>query len=80
MAQYFLDFRSAHFFSRDEEGIELPDTEAAHDLALGVLVDAAREAVTEGSTDQHFAIEVRDGSGPVLQVTGIFNSRIFRKQ
>ena len=76
----FFDFRSAETFSADEEGIELLDAEAAHSMALGALVDAAREAVMEGSTDQNFAVEVRNGTGPVLEVTAIFNSRIFRKQ
>ena len=28
-------------------------------MALGALVDAARDAVMEGSTGQHFAVEVR---------------------
>jgi hypothetical protein len=80
MAQYFFDLRSADSFSRDEEGIELPDAEAAHDMALGALVDAARDAVMEGSIDQRFAIEVRNGIGPVLEVGAVFHSKIFRQQ
>jgi hypothetical protein len=80
MAHYFFDLRSAHVFSRDAEGVELLDVEAAHDMALGALVDAAREAVIEGSTEQPFAVEVRNGIGPILEVTAVFNSRIFRKQ
>jgi hypothetical protein len=80
MAQYFFDLRSGGIFSLDEEGMELPDSDAAHDVALDALIDAARDAVVEGSLDQHFAVEVRDGIGPVLEVTAIFNSRIFRKQ
>lgn len=80
MALYFFDFRSAETFSPDDEGVELPDTEAAHGMALGALVDAARDGVMEGSTGQHFAVEVRNGVGPVLEVTAVFNSRIFRTQ
>jgi hypothetical protein len=80
MTHYFFDLRSAHVLSRDAEGIELPDAEAAHDMALGALVDACRDAVIEGSADQHFAVEVRNGTGPILEVTAVFNSRIFRKQ
>ncbi|MBR0842914.1 hypothetical protein JQ607_22155 [Bradyrhizobium liaoningense] len=80
MAQYFFDLRSADFFSRDEEGVELPDAEAAHDMALGALVDAAREAVMEGSIDQRFAVEVRNGTGRVLEVAAVFSSKIFRQQ
>jgi hypothetical protein len=29
-------------------------------MALGALVDAARDAVMEGSIDQRFAVEVRN--------------------
>jgi len=80
MAHYFFDFKSVNAESRDTEGMELPDVEAAHDMALGALVDAARDAVVEGSVDQRFAVEVRNGIGPVLEVTAIFNSKIFRTQ
>jgi hypothetical protein len=80
MAQYFFDLRSGSTFSRDTDGTELPDAEAAHDMALDALVGVAREAVVKGSTGQHFAIEVRNGTGRVLEVTAVFNSRIFRQQ
>jgi hypothetical protein len=80
MAQYFFDLRSAHSFSQDPDGVELPDSEAAHDMALDTLVDAARKAVVEGSADQKFGVEVRNGIGPVLELTAVFNSRIFRTQ
>jgi hypothetical protein len=80
MAHYFFDFRSAGTFSQDTVGIELPHLEAAHEMALGALVDAACDAVIEGSIGQHFAIEVRNGTGPVLEVTAVFNSKIFRTQ
>lgn len=80
MAQYFFDFRSTDIFSPDEEGVELQDAEAAHGMALEALIDAARDAVSEGTLDQRFAVEVRNGIGPVLEVTAVFNSRIFRKQ
>lgn len=68
MSQYFFDLKSSGSFARDEEGIELPDTEAAHDMALGALIDAARDAVMEGSMNQRFVVEVRDGTGPILEV------------
>ena len=80
MAQYFFDLRSDGIFSQDEDGVELLDAEAAHDMALGALVDATRDAVIEGSMGQHFAVEVRNGTGRVLEVTAVFNSKIFRKQ
>ncbi|GKQ55689.1 DUF6894 family protein [Bradyrhizobium sp. Ce-3] len=80
MALYFFDFRARETFSKDTLGVELPDAEAAHDMALGALVDAARDAVVEGSLIQRFAVEVRNGTGPVLEVSAVFSSRIFRKQ
>lgn len=80
MSLYFFDFKSVNAESRDTVGVQLPDAEAAHDMALGALVDAARDAVIEGSLDQHFAVEVRNGIGPVLEVTAVFNSKIHRKQ
>lgn len=80
MALYFFDLRSSGNFSQDEEGAELPDAEAAHDVALDALLSTAREAILEGSVDQRFAVEVRDGTGPVLEVGANFHSKIFRKQ
>jgi hypothetical protein len=70
---------SGYFFARRRR-LELPDAASAHRMALGALSDAARDAVIEGSTDQLFAVEVRDEIGPVLEVTAFFSSRIFRKQ
>jgi len=57
MTLYFFDFTSAGVLSRDEEAIDLPDAEAAHDVALEALVDAARNAVQEGSMNQRYAVE-----------------------
>jgi len=79
VAQYFFDLRSGDTFSKDNFGIELPDAEAAHDMALGALVDAARDAVMEGTIDQRFAVEVRIGTGRILEVGAVFHSRIFRR-
>ena len=80
MAQYFFDLRSDGIFSQDKDGVELLDAEAAHDMALGALVDAARDAVMEGSTGQHFAVEGRHRTGRVLEVTAILIARIIIKQ
>jgi len=80
MSVYFFDLKAAGIVSRDEEGMELPDAEAAHDMALGALVDAARNAVIEGSIDQHYTVEVRNGTGRVLEVAAVFSSKSFRRQ
>jgi hypothetical protein len=80
MTHYFFDFRANGRLSLDEEGVELLDVDAAHDQALGALIDIARDAVMEGKSSQKFSVQVRDGIGPVLEVTGVFGSRILRKQ
>lgn len=80
MATYFFDFRAHGTLSFDEEGIELSDVEAAHDQALRSLTEAARDAVLEGAMGQQFSVQVRDGTGPVLEVTAVFGSMIFRRQ
>ncbi len=80
MANYFFDLKSSDTFSLDEEGIELPDAEAAHDVALDALFSTARDTVLEGCKDQHYAVEVRDETGPVLEIVADFHSSIFRTQ
>ena len=80
MTQFYFDFRAGESICRDEEGAELSDMGAAHDEALGALVDAICDVVTEGQADQRFAIEVRDPLGPVLEITATFGSRILRRQ
>jgi hypothetical protein len=79
MARYFFDLRSAGSASIDEEGQDLPDMEAAHDAAISALSDVIRDIAVEGSKDQ-FAIEVRDEFGPVLRVSAVLKSTLFRKQ
>jgi hypothetical protein len=80
MARYFFDFRAGGASSIDEDGQDLPDTEAAHGMAIGALSDAIRDIAIEGSKDQKFAIEVRDEFGPVLHVSAVLESKIYRKQ
>ena len=69
MSLYYFDLRSADSFSQDPDGTELPDVEAAHEMAVGALADALREAAIEDLLYQRFAVEVRNGIGPVLEVT-----------
>ena len=80
MSLYFFDLRSAGSFSRDDVGMELPDAEAAHDMAFDALVALARDGITEGTMGQRYTIEVRNGIGAVLEVTGVFDSKILRWQ
>jgi hypothetical protein len=78
MARYFFDFKTDDAFANDEDGVELPNVEAAHNEAVDSLGEMF--VVKEGATDQHFIINVRDELGPVLQITAVIGSTIFRKQ
>ena len=80
MVRFFFDFRVAEFVSRDDEGTELSDVEAAHMEALAALADALCDVVMEGQAGQRLAIEVRDEFGPVLEVAALLSSRILRRQ
>jgi hypothetical protein len=77
---YFFDFRANDVFSADEDGEELPDSAAAHQAAVEVCTGTLRDGFLEGQVDQRFAVEVRDSLGPVLQVSAVLASNIFRKQ
>lgn len=80
MARYYFHFRSGGSSSVDEEGQDLSDMGAAHRVAIEALSDALRGIAIEGGKDQQFAIEVRDEFGPVLRVSAILESKLFRKQ
>lgn len=80
MTVYFFDFKLGDLISIDDEGLELPNVEAAHDQAVSALVDAARDAISEGAIDQQLAIEVRDEIGLILEVTAVFGSKVLRTQ
>jgi len=80
MTQYFFDFRSGDVLSMDDQGQELPHMQAAHDEAVEALADALQDIFTQGCVEQLVAIDVRDGFGPVFEVTAILGSKILRKQ
>jgi hypothetical protein len=62
------------------EGEELPDMAAAHREALAALADAIGDVVIEGAKNQNLEVNVRDGIGPVFEVTAVLGSTILRKQ
>jgi hypothetical protein len=80
MATYFFDFRAGDVVSLDEEGEELADIAEAHQRAAEVLADAIQTVILEGKAGQHFAVEVRDELGPVLELSAVLGSKILRKQ
>jgi hypothetical protein len=80
MPRYFFDFRSGDAVSTDDDGLDLPDVEAAHGEAIGALADGLRDLIMVGAKDQHFAIEVRDKMGAVFEVAAVLGTKILRRQ
>ena len=71
--RYYFDLRDADGVIRDEEGVELPDIEAALEEAALALADMARNVALDDMGSAHqMAIEVRDERGPVLQANFVF--------
>jgi hypothetical protein len=75
MALYFFDMRDGATLLVDEEGVELPNLKAVQIEAVRALGDVARHTLwtkAKSILGHRMAIEVRDGAGPVLQVTFTF--------
>ena len=75
MPRYYFDLCENNELAIDEEGLELPNLRAVQIEAARSLVDIARHAVwTKAETilGHQMSIEVRDGSGPVLQARFTF--------
>jgi hypothetical protein len=61
MPRYFFDIRDGEELVRDDEGMELPDLEAAFREAARSLADLSPKR-----SSGQMAIVVRDGSGTVV--------------
>lgn len=83
MPRYYFDMREEYESVADDEGIELGTLETVHEEAARSLADMARDAIRRrnGAGHHHqMAIDVRDDSGPVLQVTLTFTFTIDRRR
>ena len=65
--RYFFDIRDDQLVP-DDEGMILPDIEAAQEEATQSLTDLLREAMRRESAGR-MAIEVRSQHGPVLEAS-----------
>jgi hypothetical protein len=65
--RYFFDIRDDQLVP-DEEGMILPDIEAAQEEATRTLTDLVREAM-RGESAGGMTIEVRSQHGPVLEAS-----------
>jgi hypothetical protein len=73
MKRYYFDMRDGDGFAPDEEGLELPDIEAAQEEAALSLADMARHAVRISRRNARLMqIEVRDDKGLILHAKFVF--------
>jgi hypothetical protein len=76
MPRYYFDLRDGEDLAVDEEGMELRDIATVQEEAARSLADMARDAVRSPAYMRgqihRMAIEVRDKTGPVLQVKFTF--------
>jgi len=75
MPRYYFDLRDGDDVTADQEGMELRDIEAVQEEAVLSLADMARPAIRRNwrrSAGHSLAIQVRDATGPVLQVKFVF--------
>ncbi|MBT1516597.1 hypothetical protein KIP88_39940 [Bradyrhizobium sp. SRL28] len=76
MPHYYLDLRDEDDLAVDEEGLELQNVAAVQEEATQSLAEMAGEAFRaasyDGNRNHRMAIEVRDETGPVLQVNFTF--------
>ena len=78
MTRYYFDLLDDGNSAIDEVGLELSNLRAVQAEAAKALADMARDAVhsSDGLTRRQMAMEVRDESGPVMQVR--FNFEVER--
>jgi hypothetical protein len=72
MSRYYFDLSDEKGTALDEEGLELASPRAVQAEAAKSLADMARDAVLSAPLTggrQTMAIDVRDASGPVMQLT-----------
>lgn len=65
MPRYFFDTDNGELLVQDDEGIELPDAEAARTIGVAALSDMARDRLPNGDR-RTFTVRVRDEQGAVL--------------
>ncbi|SCB48232.1 hypothetical protein GA0061099_101073 [Bradyrhizobium yuanmingense] len=75
MARYYFNLRDDKGIALDEEGLELSSPRAVQAEAAKSVADLARDALLSAPLTgdrRELAIDVRDASGPVMQVKFCF--------
>ncbi|MET3966729.1 hypothetical protein [Bradyrhizobium sp. S3.9.1] len=70
MPKFFFDHHSNTGIEIDDEGIDLPDVDAARSLALEALGQSLLDGAPRSLTGR-FAIEVRGPSGPSVRASAV---------
>jgi hypothetical protein len=78
MPVYYFDTRDNDNFIEDDEGLDLPDIDAAKVAAATSLAELARD-VLPGSLKRELAVEVRDNRGSVLKALMKFEAVVLRE-
>ena len=65
MSNFYFKFDVGHSQFRDDEGIDLPDAEAARMEVLKSLAEIAKEALPK-SDEQVFSASARNASGDIV--------------
>ena len=68
MPRYFFHVREGSVLSRDEEGQELPNAEAARREAINSTREILGEKLLHGGSLDHRTIEIADETGHVVDV------------
>lgn len=68
MPRYYFHVREGSDFSRDEEGQELPNAEAARREAINSSREILGEKLLHGGSLNHRTIEIADATGHVVDV------------
>lgn len=72
--RYFFDVRDGNTVTRDDFGVELLNSDAAHTEAAIALTEMARDYIPSDGPHRILAIHVRDASGrPQFKVTLEYN-------
>ena len=72
MPRYHFDLHDGQCHTADDEGLELPTVQAAHEEAARTLAELARDTMRRATTrllPYRMVLEVRDTNGPVLRAT-----------
>ena len=68
MPRYYFDLRDADGLVVDDVGLELPDVEAAHEVAVSSIGDEVRDLLRRPVSETQIAIEVRHDGGSLMHV------------